>query len=54
MEERKEARKAPGAANLSGAVTETKDPMDTMTKAEVKVRAKPEIATIAGSKGTSE
>ena len=40
------------AANLIGTVTKTKDAME--AKAKVKVRAKPDIATTAESKGTSE
>ena len=50
MEERKEGRKAPRAANLIGTVTKTKDPME----AKATERTKPDIATIAESKGTSE
>ena len=54
MKGRKEARKAPKAANLIGTVTMTKFPVETKAKAKVKVRAKLDIATIAMSKDTSE
>ena len=55
-EERREARKAPRAANLIGTVTKTKDPMGTKAQgtAKVKARAKLDIGTVAESTGTSK
>ena len=49
--ERREARKAPMAASVTGTVTKG---LETKAKANVKARAKLDIATVAGSKGTSE
>ena len=54
MEARKEARKAPRAANLIGRVTKTKGPMGTKAKAKVKARVKHHIGTISESRGTSD
>ena len=51
-EKRKEARNGPRAAHLIGTVAETKDP--TEAKAKAKVRARPDVATIAESRGTKE
>ena len=49
-EARKEARRAPSTANLIGAVTGTKEAMETKAKARVKL----DTATMAESKGISE
>ena len=54
MEERREARKAPRAANLIGTVTLSRGSMGTKAKAKMKERAKLDICTIAESRGTSE
>ena len=48
-EKRKEARNGPRAAHLFGTVAKTKDP--TEAKAKAKVRAGPDVATIAESRG---
>ena len=52
--DRQEARKAPRAAHLVGTVTKTKGPMEAKAQAQVIVRAKPDVAKIAKSRGTSE
>ena len=45
-EERREARRAPRAANLIGTVTATKEALQTKAKARAKARGKPDTATI--------
>ena len=51
-EAKKEAIRAPRAANLIGTVTRTKEALE--TKAKAKARVKPDTATIAESKSISE
>ena len=53
-EERKEVRRARRAANLTSTVTGTKEAPQTKAKAKAKARARPDIATLAESKDTSE
>ena len=53
-EARKEARRAPRAANLIGTVIRTKEALETKARARAKVRVKPDTATTAESKGTLE
>ena len=51
-EARKESRKAPRAANLTGTVTRTKEALE--TRARARARVNPGRATIAESRGISE
>ena len=53
MEARKEARRAPRAASLTGTVTRTKGVRE-KARARAKARVKPDTATTAESKDTSE
>ena len=53
MEAREVARRAPRAANLIGTVTRTKGARE-KARARAKARVKPDTATTAESKGTSE
>ena len=54
MEARKEARRAPRAANPIGTVTRTKGARErARARVRAKVRVKPDTASIAESKGTS-
>ena len=52
-EARKEARRAPRAANPIGTATRVKEARE-KARARAKARVKPDIATTAESKGTSE
>ena len=52
--ERNEVRRARRAANLTGMVTRTKEALETKAEAKTRAKAKPDIATIAESKGVSE
>ena len=52
-EERKEARRAPKGSKPDWYVTRTKEALETKAKAKARARAKPDIATIAKSKGIS-
>ena len=52
-EARKEARRPPRAANLIGTVRRTKGARE-KARARAKARVKPDTATTAESKGTSE
>ena len=50
-ESRKEARRAPRAANLIGTVTRTKEAPETKARAEARTRVKPEQCYDCGEQG---
>ena len=50
---KKDVRRAPRAASLTGMVTRTKEALEAKEKARARARAKPDIGAIAGSTGVN-